>query len=323
MREHVDLISTLPDDILCRIISLLPSKDGIRTTILSSRWKNLMDFVPILDIACHGPAFGYVDTLNRLLPSTTSSADLKTIQKLRLHIRDCHWCILPIYVNGWVRSAINHKVVDLDVRLPYFSSNTIANHKGLALRVVASDSLQTLKVRGGLGLHMPYTAGCFKNLKTLKLWVTNPDKEILAKLFCSLPQLETLLVDAYFSRIWPRYMNICINIIAPTLKWLSLCNKQDDYDSVDFKVLIDTPMLEYIYLGDDYTAAYSVTSLPCLVEAIMDVGMAYYTAYHTVDENRSARPIEIIRGLSDAKYLSVMPGASAVSEHYSWSPTTI
>lgn len=313
MREHVDLISTLPDDILCRIISLLPSKDGIRTTILSSRWKNLMDFVPILDLALHGPASGYLNTLNRLLPSTTSSANLKTIQKLRLQISDCHWCILPIYVNGWVCSAINHKVVDLDVRLPYFSSNLIANPKGLALRVVASDSLQTLKIRGGLSLHMPYTAGCFKNLKTLKLWISNPDKEILAKLFCSLPQLETLLVDACFSGIWPRDMNICINIIAPTLKWLSLCNKQDEYDSVDFRVLIDTPMLEYIYLGDHYLAAYSITSLPCLAEATMDVGMAYYMTYYPFDVNRPARAIEIIRGLSNAKYLSVMSGASAVS----------
>lgn len=311
MSKHVDLISTLPDDLLCRIISLLPSKDAIRTTTLSSRWKNLMDFVPVLDLACHDLTLGFIKTLDKLLPNTDSSANLKTIQKLRLQISICHWCILPLYVNGWVRSAINHKVVDLDLRLPNYSSNRVANREGLALCVVASDSLQTLKIRGGLGLHMPYTAGSFKNLKTFKLWMDNPDKEILAKLFCGLPQLETLLVETYFSMIWPRDVNICINIVAPSLKWLSLCNKQEDYHSVDFKVFIDTPMLEYIYLGDDYLASYSVMSLPCLVEAKLNVGMDYYHADYIKDETRFDRAIELIKGLSNTKYLSVASGASA------------
>ncbi|KAK1378782.1 hypothetical protein POM88_025526 [Heracleum sosnowskyi] len=72
MKEHVDLISTLPDDLLCRIITLLPSKDGIRTSILSSRWKTLMDFVPILDIACDVPTPGFVNTMDRHWIGVTS-----------------------------------------------------------------------------------------------------------------------------------------------------------------------------------------------------------------------------------------------------------
>ncbi|WOH11818.1 hypothetical protein DCAR_0831311 [Daucus carota subsp. sativus] len=317
MSKDVDIISTLPDDLLGRIISLLPTKDAIGTAVLSSRWKNLMDFVPVLDLACHVPTAGFIDTVKKLLPSTSSSANTQVIQNLRLQICECHWCIVPVHVNRWVRSAIERKVVHLDVCLPDFVSGTVANDMILALRIIASDSLQTLNIRGGLGLCMPCSTGSFKNLKTFNLRINNPDKEILANLFCSLPQLEELSVEATFSMIRPGDMNICINIIAPALKQLCLCINQKDYHDVDFKILIDTPMLKYIFLGDDFLAAYLVKSLPCIVIATLAIGM---NLYH---EDRVFRAIELLRRLSNVKYLSVTSDASAVSEHCLRSPTTI
>ncbi|XP_061358362.1 F-box protein At1g80960-like [Gastrolobium bilobum] len=39
--EGVDLISNLPDELLAAIISLLPGSEGVRTSILSRRWKSI------------------------------------------------------------------------------------------------------------------------------------------------------------------------------------------------------------------------------------------------------------------------------------------
>ncbi|XP_017221239.1 F-box/LRR-repeat protein At4g14103 isoform X2 [Daucus carota subsp. sativus] len=308
MRKHVDIISTLPDDLLCCIISLLPSKDAIGTSILSKRWKNLMDFVPVLNLTCRIPTPGFINTLDKLFSSTSSSSNL---QKLRLQISGCHWYIVLNHVNSWIRSAINRNVAELDVCLPDDVFNTVENDEEFALRVVPSDSLQTLKVRGGLGLRMPYTIGSFKNLKTFWLWIYDPDKELLAKLFCSLPQLETLFIDAYFSKIVKGDTNMCINIIAPALKWLNLSIDQEDYYDVDLKVLIDTPMLEDIILEDGYLAAYLVMSGPSLVTATLDVGMDYYHLINTHRDNRYVRAVELLRGLSNVKSLEINYSASA------------
>jgi len=45
----VDRISNLPDDLLCRILSLLPTKQAFTTTILSKWWTTLFYSVPVLD----------------------------------------------------------------------------------------------------------------------------------------------------------------------------------------------------------------------------------------------------------------------------------
>ncbi|KAI3464412.1 hypothetical protein Pfo_021075 [Paulownia fortunei] len=47
-----DIISKLPDDILISIISFMPIKDGIRTSVLSKRWRNLYNFVSNIDTQC-------------------------------------------------------------------------------------------------------------------------------------------------------------------------------------------------------------------------------------------------------------------------------
>ena len=82
MSKHVDIIGTFPDDFLCRIISLLPIMDAIHTYILSSGWKNIIDYVADLDITYHVPTLAFINTLHMLLPSTRSSTNLQTVQKI-------------------------------------------------------------------------------------------------------------------------------------------------------------------------------------------------------------------------------------------------
>ncbi|CAK7327722.1 unnamed protein product, partial [Dovyalis caffra] len=43
-----------PDGILPHIMSFLPNKDVLRTSVLSKRWKLLLDSYPNLDFICDG-----------------------------------------------------------------------------------------------------------------------------------------------------------------------------------------------------------------------------------------------------------------------------
>ncbi|MCL7023828.1 hypothetical protein MKW94_007900 [Papaver nudicaule] len=47
--EPVDRISSLPDDVLVRILSFVPTEQAVTTSFLSKRWKSLWTIIPILD----------------------------------------------------------------------------------------------------------------------------------------------------------------------------------------------------------------------------------------------------------------------------------
>ncbi|KAG8380451.1 hypothetical protein BUALT_Bualt06G0016700 [Buddleja alternifolia] len=52
VKEMEDGLSRLPDDVLCLIISQLPTQDAVKTSILSRRWRNLYKFTTRVRFHC-------------------------------------------------------------------------------------------------------------------------------------------------------------------------------------------------------------------------------------------------------------------------------
>ncbi|MCL7047118.1 hypothetical protein MKW94_028257 [Papaver nudicaule] len=75
-REPVDKISTLPNDLLIKLLSLIPTEEAFKTSFLSKRWKSLWTLLPVLD-------FDYVrfsEKFNALSPDERKRRFLDFVQ---------------------------------------------------------------------------------------------------------------------------------------------------------------------------------------------------------------------------------------------------
>jgi hypothetical protein len=69
--EAPDRFSALPDELLRRVLSFLPSRQAVQTTVLSERWIDLWRLMPAIDLnirefKCRSPAPGqYEDDVGK------------------------------------------------------------------------------------------------------------------------------------------------------------------------------------------------------------------------------------------------------------------
>ncbi|XP_027368605.1 FBD-associated F-box protein At2g26860-like [Abrus precatorius] len=185
MREAagVDMISQLPDEVLCHILSFLQSKESIATCLLSKRWRFLWTMVPTFDFVCSSsipPTFGLVcsSSIVKTKPQDKFLSLRKTqrITRFRLKCKN-HRCCSPL-IQKWISSAVDGKVEHLNISLapeqvvftlscnPLFTCTTIVTMKlkGYFRLSVPSDiNLPSLR-----NLHLDVVK-CYPNFKKIIL----------------------------------------------------------------------------------------------------------------------------------------------------------
>ncbi|XP_010469219.2 PREDICTED: putative F-box protein At3g58820 [Camelina sativa] len=245
----MDRVSSLPNELLCHVLSLLTTKEAALTSILSKRWRNLLAFVPFLDIddsfflhpeegKRHRPEIiqSFMDFVDRILALQGNSP----IQKCS------HKCLSAVdsdRVDRWIHNVLLRGVSDLDL-LVISDSDGDANYQ-LSPKSFESRTLVKLKI--DCGIEIDWSAGSFflPMLKTLVIdsaWVNIITFEILLH---DLPALEELVL---VSVIWK---DDDVNVSSASLKTLTIYDGEF-FDSVSF----DTPSLTYFnyngYVAPDY-----------------------------------------------------------------------
>ena len=120
MAPVLDLFNKLPDELLSFILSYLPFKEAVRSSVLSKRWRYLYNQLPMLQLSpglIMGPvrpnrlAIEQVENIisNILL---SHSSDLKTFDLYTLNA----WNFTSENIYKWVQCAASKNVEHLSVR---------------------------------------------------------------------------------------------------------------------------------------------------------------------------------------------------------------
>ncbi|MFS7929173.1 putative F-box domain, FBD domain, leucine-rich repeat domain superfamily [Helianthus anomalus] len=290
-------ISQLPDCILHHILSFIPTKDVVKTAILSKKWNNVwtsvsnLDFDDALLYANEADARDppdetcFINFVERVL----SLRDASNIKNFRL---SCRVFFNASCIHSWISSAIMHNVQTLDLCL--FVDDSFV----LPSSVFRSQTLTSLKLEMNCVLEFP-TVIYLPYLKTLHLsLVTFANDGSTQKLFSGCPVLEELtLVDCE----WLNLKNI--TIASSTLKRLTI----DDLPYFgppdgpkDCKIKIYTSNLVYLkYTGYPSNDIF-VCDASSLVKAYISVLVP-----HEKQKEVASHVVNLLKGLSKVAFLNV------------------
>ncbi|KAG7534446.1 F-box-like domain superfamily [Arabidopsis thaliana x Arabidopsis arenosa] len=239
----MDMISQLPDELLLRILSLLPTaKDVVATMVWSKRWQFLWMFVPRLvyddsyQIIENGSFWTFVD--RSLL--VHKAPVLETLHfKLG---KICGSGDIPV----WIRAADKCCVRELIMEINTPSSNETPVTLPRSL-ITCCKMLVTLKLRNAVlvdDVSSPISFPSLKKLSLISMKYLGGD-DFLNRLISSCLILEDLVVEQILND------NVAILIVrVPCLKSLVLHQKQKK--AVKGKAngfVIDTPALECLEIA--------------------------------------------------------------------------
>ncbi|KAK9069570.1 hypothetical protein SSX86_011474 [Deinandra increscens subsp. villosa] len=292
--DMIDYISDLPDCILHHILSFLPTKEVVKTSILSKRWKTMWVSVPSLDFddsllyatevdLQHSlDSTSFMDSVERILRLRDGSQ----IEKFRL---SCRVCSHPSRVSSWISNVIMHNVQELYLCIfaedPFVIPQSMFDCKSLVILKIELDSLIEIPARVSLP--------CLKILH-LSL-VTFPNDDSTEKLFSSCLVLEELvLLDCDFLNL----KNITISSL--TLKRLTIDHVPVSGCNSGSKIKIDAKNLTHLeYIGTLSNEIF-LNSAQSLVKAFIHIPDLYWG-----QKELACRVVDLLKWLQNVVFLTV------------------
>lgn len=259
--KGMDKISGLSDDLLIKILSFLPTKHAVSTSILSTRWECLWMWLPNLEFVCTSDSVSDEKKLRRFLNRNLPLHRAPVIESFHLNLENR--CFKPEDIKLWVVIALSRQLRKLKIGFLYSDKPNI-----LPSSLYTCKSLVTLELRDVIRLDVPRRV-CLPSLKTLRLLeIVYLDGESLRRLLSICPVLEDLVVHFDCEN---DDMGM-ITISVPSLLSLSVCIPDESFGIFD-GIMIDTPSLKYLKLEDLDENGHSclIENMPNLEDAHVDV----------------------------------------------------
>lgn len=295
--DNEDRISDLPDRVLTHILSLIPTKYAVLTSVLSSRWSHLWTSIHNLnfddrhilnnkDSDESDDEEGDDGMFEKFVSGVIERCNSENIYNFRLACsRDQK--ISMTRLHDWIQTVLGRNVEKIEIKL-------YENH-GLKLpdNLFTSESLVSLTLSLDSAPHIPTLSNCFPSLKFLSISLNSPSSDLAKKLFNGCPVLENLSLNCSSGEEVDM-----TNISAPRLKTLRINFFTDAGQDAEYELVLDAPLLEHICVEDKNLACNMKDPLPRLEEAILDVGYDYGSF-----QLRNA--LKLLGAVANTKYLSL------------------
>ncbi|KAL0793479.1 hypothetical protein Bca101_064856 [Brassica carinata] len=207
-----DRISTLPDPLITEILLWLPTRDSVKTSVLSTRWRNLWLDVPGIDIKLPFSNANTITSFIKRFLEFNRDARLRKF-KITYDLSKVH----PVGIREWIATAISRGVQRLDV-------------------------VDMLRVHADFVVSLP----CLKNMHLEKTMCSGKDLSFMEKLISGCPVLEDLTVFRSSDD------NVLVlRVISKSLKRFSVRSKRwSRINNKEFALEIDASGLKYMNLVD-------------------------------------------------------------------------
>ncbi|CAA7013748.1 unnamed protein product [Microthlaspi erraticum] len=247
-------INALPDSLLTQILLWLPTKVSARTSVLSSRWRNLWLHVPGLELDFSNflslPRGGINNLVDRFMESR--------LQKLKIKYFDCNASLYRIskLIATVVSRGVEHLAVESSPRFRDTSSF-------MPLDIYKSKTLVSLKL-AYVGMENPgfvISLPCLRSMHLESIIYSNGDPLIIENLISGCAVLEDLEV------CWGGSDDnlLVLRVRSQSLKRFSVRSSPLRISSGrEYAVEIDAPGLKYINFRDEQSDRVVVKNLSSL-----------------------------------------------------------
>ncbi|KAL1188912.1 putative FBD-associated F-box protein [Cardamine amara subsp. amara] len=255
----MDRISELPDELLFRVLSLLPSaKDVVATMVLSKRWQFLWMFVPKIVFDDSYQDIDYA-RFSRFVDRSLILHKAPILETLHFKLgKTCGASDIHVWIRAADKCCVRELVIEID------TSSIVILPRSL---YTECSMLVTLKLKNTILVDVSSSVS-FPSLKTLGLLsVKYPSGDFVQRLLSNCPVLKDLRVE----QCPGDNVNI-FTVKVASLKSLCLHTSNDRVVEDAHGLVIDAPCLEWLDLLDN-TGGFCIieNNMPNIVNAHIDV----------------------------------------------------
>ncbi|XP_050204608.1 putative F-box/FBD/LRR-repeat protein At5g22670 [Mercurialis annua] len=290
-QQNRDIISSLPDDVVCHILSYLETKEAIGTTILSKRWRHawtgLVDFkFDDQNYILEGANFfgRFVDKV--LLVHRGA------IKSLRFDTR----CFPHEHMNPWIRAAAMQNVEELSISTDYSIKKS---YLSIPQTLFSCKTIRFLQLYFRVDFRVIHDSVVWlPSLKVLHLnFVYSFDSLTIHKILANAPVLEELLI---YTQLPPNYGSNTLRIQSSSLKRFFVQSFETPAGANGSRMVIKAPKLEYLLLHDSNSEEFEIERLSSLAYAHIDVRYLRNNINHVSYANQV---VNLLRKINNVKVL--------------------